>query len=203
MRRILHSVRGWYGANPWHLVVVLSSFALAGYVIALLGPQRLLNTTTWWQSILVWFIGALVLHDLLLFPLYALTDRALAALQRGPRHGHDSARRRVSAVNHLRIPAAAAALLFVMFFPGIVEQGAADYHAATGQTQDPFLTRWLLLTAALFGASSLVYVVRLATRGRDHPGTSPPPESTNTSHTPNVPAAAPSVRPRPHDRYEH
>src|SRR5699024_5626173 len=61
----------------------------------------------------------------------------------------------------------------LMFFPGIVEQGAGTYDAATGQTQDPFLTRWLLITAVLFGVSGLVYAVRLATSGRAHPGTSP------------------------------
>lgn len=192
MRRILHSVRGWYGANPWHLLVVLGSFALAGYVIALLGPQRLLNTTVWWQSILVWFIGALVLHDLLLFPLYALADRLLSRLRRLPQHGHNSARGRVSAVNHLRIPALAATLLFAMFFPGIVEQGAADYHAATGQSQDPFLTRWLLLTAALFGVSALVYAVRLAASGRDHPGGTRQTETISTPRTSNGPETAPS-----------
>lgn len=183
---IRHSVRGWYGANPWHLPVVLSGFALAGYVVPLLGPERLLNTTTWWQSILVWFIGALVLHDLLLFPRYALADRLLSRLRRVPRHRHDFARRSVSTVNHLRIPVLAAALLFVMFFPGIVEQGAADYHAATGQTQDPFLTRWLLLTAALFTVSALVYAVRLATNGRNHPGSTAQTD-TSTPRTSNGP----------------
>lgn len=44
-----------------------------------------------------------------------------------------------------------------MFLPGIIEQGASTYLAATGQTQQPFLGRWLLLTAAMFGASAIVY----------------------------------------------
>lgn len=189
MRRALRRVKSRYGANPVHLLLVLSSFALAGYVITLLGPTRLVNTTVWWQSILVWFLGALILHDLVLFPLCALLDRWLHRLRRVSR---GSSRPRVSAVNHVRVPALAAALLFVMFFPGIVEQGAADYHAATGQTQDPFLTRWLLITAVLFGGSGLVYAVRLAASGRDLPPTNTPPTSDTPDgkHGPTAPGGS-------------
>ena len=48
-----------------------------------------------------------------------------------------------------------------MFFPGIIRQESATYLAATGQTQQPFLGRWLLLTAAMFIASALLYTIRL------------------------------------------
>ena len=60
-----------------------------------------------------------------------------------------------------------------MFLPGIIEQGGPTYAAATGQTQDPFLGRWLLLTAALFAASAVAYVMRLAfSRKPEPPGPS-------------------------------
>ncbi|MGI9155440.1 MAG: hypothetical protein ACR2FG_02195, partial [Marmoricola sp.] len=39
------------------------------------------------------------------------------------------------------------------------EQGAASYHRATGQTQAPFLGRWLLLTAVIFAVSALTYAL--------------------------------------------
>ena len=52
----------------------------------------------------------------------------------------------------------------MLFLPGIIEQGAPTYLAATGQTQQPFLGRWLLLTAALFATSAVVYTVRLVAR---------------------------------------
>jgi hypothetical protein len=39
--------------------------------------------------------------------------------------------------------------------PQAVAVVAATYVAATGQTQQPFLSRWLLLTAAMFAATSL------------------------------------------------
>ena len=52
----------------------------------------------------------------------------------------------------------------LLFLPGIIEQGAPTYLAATGQTQEPFLGRWLLLTAALFATSAAVYTVRSVAR---------------------------------------
>jgi hypothetical protein len=48
-----------------------------------------------------------------------------------------------------------------MFFPGIIEQGKGAYLRATGLTQAPFLDRWLLITAVLFGSSALAYGIRL------------------------------------------
>ena len=67
----------------------------------------------------------------------------------------------MSLLNHVRIPALASGLLFLLFFPGILQQGASSYQAATGQTQDPFLERWLVLTVAAFLLSALVYAARL------------------------------------------
>jgi hypothetical protein len=54
----------------------------------------------------------------------------------------------------------ATGLLFLLFFPGIIRQGKGSYLRATGLTQQPFLDRWLLLTAAFFGVSALLYGVR-------------------------------------------
>ena len=68
---------------------------------------------------------------------------------------------RVPPVNYIRIPTMASGLLFLMFFPGIIEQGRGAYLRATGLTQAPFLDRWLLITAVLFGASAVAYGVRL------------------------------------------
>ena len=65
----------------------------------------------------------------------------------------------------------ASGLALLLFLPGIIEQGKPTYLAATGQTQDPFLGRWLLLTAAVFGASAVAYGIRLAvavSRDRAH-----------------------------------
>ena len=138
-----------YGARPGHLALLLACFALAGYAASfLLGDPALL-------TVLVWFVGAAVVHDLVLFPLYATADRLLtAALPRLPRL-------RVPIVNHIRVPALGTGLTLLMFLPGIIRQGAVTHLAATGLDQQPYLGRWLLLTAGLFVASGLVYGARL------------------------------------------
>ncbi|MCV7416640.1 hypothetical protein [Mycolicibacterium litorale] len=143
---------------------MIAGFALCGYVITTLGPAALWNPRTWWQSIVVWFAAAVVVHDLVLYPLYTLADRILGLSRRIPV--------RVPLLNHLRVPALATALTFVVFAPGILRQGAPTYTAATGLTQEPFLGRWLLLVAAMFATSAAVYAVRLARARRS--ATAPP-----------------------------
>ncbi|BBY44345.1 hypothetical protein [Mycolicibacterium celeriflavum] len=151
--------RDVYGSHPLHLLTLLAGFALFGCVLATITPAALWNSRTWWQSIVVWFAAAIVVHDLVLFPLYALADRILGRSTRIPRLP-------VPLLNYLRIPALGSGLTLLLFLPGIVEQGEATVLAASGQTQDPFLGRWLLLTAAMFGVSAAVYAIRLATSRR-------------------------------------
>ncbi|SON59403.1 hypothetical protein MSIMFI_00886 [Mycobacterium simulans] len=145
-----------YGSQPLHLLTMLSGLALLGYILATFKPATLWNPETWWQSIAVWFAAAVVAHDLVLFPIYALVDRIVSGNGRTRHHLNVVAR------NHIRIPAIGAALTLLIFLPGIIEQGAATYQAATGQTQQPFLGRWLLLTAGMFAISALAYGARLA-----------------------------------------
>ncbi|MEV0705466.1 hypothetical protein AB0I53_47190 [Saccharopolyspora sp. NPDC050389] len=149
-------VRG-YGASPLHLLVLLVCFAITGYVAFQLWREPLLI------RMLVWFAAAIIVHDLVLFPLYALADRSLTAAVRTRRAAAE--RPRVSPLNYIRVPAMGAGLLFLLFLPGIIQQGAPTYLAATGQTQAPFLVRWLVLVLCLFAASALAYAVRV---GRDH-----------------------------------
>jgi hypothetical protein len=108
------------------------------------------------ESIAVWFAAAIIAHDLVLYPIYALADRLLVATRRDPRPGS-----RVPVLNYIRVPALGAGLTLLVFLPGIIEQGAPTYRAATGLTQEVFLGRWLLLTAAMFAISAALYAVRL------------------------------------------
>lgn len=147
-----------YGAHPVHLLTMVSGFALLGYTLATFKPSQLWNQGTWWQSIAVWFVAAVVAHDFVLFPLYALADRVLGVRRRSTRQTRGP---EVPARNYIRIPALAAGLTLLVFLPGIIEQGAPAYQAATGQTQQPFLGRWLLLTAVMFGMSAVGYATRL------------------------------------------
>ena len=151
--RLTRIIRG-YGASPLHLLSLLGCFALAGYAAAHLVREPTL------VRILIWFLAALIGHDLVLFPLYALADRSLSAALRGlwPRRGPAA---RVPPLNYLRLPLLGAALLLLVFLPGILRQGQQTYHAATGQDQHPFRDRWLLLTATMFLLSAVSYAIRL------------------------------------------
>jgi hypothetical protein len=154
VRSLLGRVGRTYGANPLHLLALLACFALAGYVALRLAHEPLL------VRILIWFLGAVVAHDLVLFPLYALADRSISAAWRalGPRRGTAAL---VTPLNYIRVPALGAGLLFLLYFPGIIRQGQATYLAATGQNQQPYLSRWLLLTAVMFAVSAVTYAIRL------------------------------------------
>jgi hypothetical protein len=137
---------------------MVAGFALLGYVLMALRPAALWNPGTWWQSVAVWFAAAVIAHDLVLFPLYAAADAALGRLsgRRIP-----ASEPKVPLRNYIRVPALGAGLTLLVFLPGIIEQGADTYHAATGQTQEPFLGRWLLLVAVLFAGSAVSYAARL------------------------------------------
>jgi hypothetical protein len=168
MRALIAKFTGSYGSDPLHLLGTIAAWALAGYVVTKLGPHALWNHKVWWQSIGVWFVGAVVAHDVILFPLYALADRSFAgalAVTRRRRARTAPQTPSVSPLNYLRVPTLATGLSLLLFFPGIIQQGHSSYVAATGQSQQPFLGRWLLLVAALYGASALAYAVRLGTVG--------------------------------------
>lgn len=140
-----------YGAPVRHLLVLLGCFALTGWVaLRLAGEPAAVRMA-------VWFLGAVVAHDLVLFPVYASVDRALRAATRAA----------PSPLNHLRVPALASGLLFLVFLPGILRQGQATHLAATGQDQQPYLGRWLAVSGALFAVSGLWWAVRLIGAGRD------------------------------------
>ena len=154
------SLRRAYGAGPLHLGLMLFALALAAYAVLELGLGNLFDPGSWWQSIAVWFVAAAVVNDLVLFPAYALVDRVLSSRPRTP----------ASLVNHVRVPLMAIALTFLVFLPGIVQQGSDAHLRATGLTQEPYLERWLLLSAGFVVLSALVLVVRKVTAGSARSG---------------------------------
>jgi hypothetical protein len=152
LRRLVSATTRFYGAHPVKLLLVLACFALAGYAALQVA------TDAKWPRILLWFCAAVIGHDLVLFPLYALVDRvAHRAIRTLPRPDGAAA---VPLVNHVRLPLLGSGLLFLLFFPGIIQQGARSYLSATGKTQEPYLARWLLLCAGMFALSAVVYAVR-------------------------------------------
>ncbi|MEU9004401.1 hypothetical protein [Streptomyces sp. NPDC048551] len=143
-----------YGASPLHLLLVLASFALAAYA-----GVRLLEGDT--LGVALWFVGAALLHDLVLLPSYSLTDRAVQRLFRGS-SGADSdadAGPPRPGVNYVRVPAFVSGLLLLVWWPLVLRQ-VGGYTAATALPADGFLPRWLLITAALFAASAAAFLVR-------------------------------------------
>lgn len=97
-------------------------------------------------TMLAWFVGAAVVHDFVLFPLYALTDQVLRRLP-------------VRIINHIRLPLLGAGLTFLMFLPGIIRHSEATHQAATSLSQQPYLGRWLWLVVTMFATSGAVYPI--------------------------------------------
>jgi hypothetical protein len=77
----------------------------------------------------------------------------------------------------------------LMFLPKIIEQKAPARQAATGQAQAPYLSRWLLLTAAFCPTSAVCYAVRTMLRQRDSTETTEtsPPAQLNNDPQPREP----------------
>ncbi|MFD8141918.1 hypothetical protein [Streptomyces sp. NPDC059708] len=146
-----------YGASTLHLLLVLASFALACYA-----GLRLLEGDAF--GVAVWFVGAALLHDLVLLPLYAVTDLAVQKLlARGTAEGARTGR---TVVNHVRVPAFVSGVLLLVYWPLVL--GRVDhYTVTTGLPSGEFPGRWLLITACLFAASAAVLAVRLWNGGRD------------------------------------
>ena len=156
MRRQLR----WYGASPLHLLALLACFGLAGYAAA-----RLVSSHP--VAVVVWFLGAVIGHDLLLMPLYSLADRsAMAAV----RH-REPQLPATPWINYVRVPAALSGLLLLVWFPLILRL-QSPYHASTTLSADPYVWHWLAVTGALFLLSAVAFALRLRRQSR----TAAPPE---------------------------
>ncbi len=144
--------RRLYGDGPLHLLVLLACFALSAYAASrTVGDPAALR-------IAAWFLGAAIVFDLVLSPLLALADRLMLAV----RGGHDRARGgsgRVSPVNYVRVPVLLSGLLLLVYAPVIFRRSEEPYRAASGLDQEPFLGRWVAITAVIFVVAALAYAV--------------------------------------------
>jgi hypothetical protein len=141
------SPRRAYGAGPLHMLSTVAALALAAYAFSRIfaGAQA--------ANIVLWFVGAVVLHDLIAFPLYTALNRL--ALGR---------RMVAGAVNYIRVPVLLSALSFLVFFPLILGLRSESYERQTSLSTDVYLGRWLLICGGLFAASALLYAVRARRR---------------------------------------
>ncbi|MFG2858180.1 hypothetical protein ACGFZ9_47760 [Streptomyces mirabilis] len=139
----------WYGSGPLHLLVLIASFALTGYAMVRLFAVRPLEVA-------IWFVGAAILHDLILLPLYSLADlSALSVLRHRAPEGP-----MVPWINYLRVPAFLAGLLLLVWFP-LVLRLAVPYAGDTGLADSVYLGRWLAITGVLFAVSAVAFAIRL------------------------------------------
>lgn len=128
--------------SPLQIALLLASFVLTAYA----GVRLLADD---WLGVAVWFVGAALLHDLVLLPLYSVADRVPRLAGRY--------------VNHLRIPALFSLLLLLVWFPLIT--GPADRYAkVTGRPEgnNGYAMHWLWLTVALFAVSGIWLAARTA-----------------------------------------
>jgi hypothetical protein len=139
-----------YGASPLHLLALLASLAFAGYAALALFQLDV-------KSVLVWFLVALIGHDLILLPLYTLLDRIAFGDDRRRAH---AARARVPAGTFLKVPALLSGLLALVFAPEILALGTS-YRSLTGRGEGVYLGRWLAVTGAMFALSGLAYAIAL------------------------------------------
>jgi hypothetical protein len=148
--------RSWflrvYGAGPAHAVLMTAGFAFAGYLLTrILGASH----PGW---LLLWFAGAIVLHDLVFLPLYSALDRTLTSRPRGEVRAPQGP----TGVNHVRVPAVISGVLLLVSFPLVFRLSDHAYATASGLHESVYLMRWLLVTAGLFAVSAVLYLVRRA-----------------------------------------
>ncbi|MGQ0718434.1 MAG: hypothetical protein ACT4NP_14205 [Pseudonocardiales bacterium] len=134
------------------LLALLASFAVAGYA----GVRLLAGNPT---GVGAWFVGSAVVHDLVLFPLYAGLDAALVMLLR--RRPALATVAGVPWLNYLRVPAVVSGVLLLVWSPLILRLPTATYFDASGLSAQPFLPRWLAVTAVLFAISAATLVLRI------------------------------------------
>jgi hypothetical protein len=139
-----------YGQGPLHAVLMLGCFAFAGYLVSII-----LNAyqPLW---IVVWFVGAIVAHDFVLFPLYSILDRTFVGRRVGNKEPAIPWR------NHVRVPFVISGTLLLVSFPLVLRLSEPGYVRATGLHTSVYLGRFLLIAGCIFGASALLYVARRA-----------------------------------------
>ena len=150
--RPLIAFRRRYGASPLHLAAHLVAFAIAALAL-----DQIVSAGDA-KELVAWYLGLIVAHDLIFVPAYSGLDRlAQRVLARIP------ARRLadVPLINHVRAPALISGLLLLIYAPLISGHTDAAYVGLSGHHLEHYVRNWLLISAALFGGSALIYVLRV------------------------------------------
>lgn len=138
-------MRRLYGASPLHLLAHLALLPFCAWaLLELLGARAAAN-------VVVWLVACVILHDLVVLPLYSGADRGVR-------------RAAGAAINFVRVPAALSLLMLAVYFGVISGRGEGAFRAASGLEYEGYSARWLLVSAALFAASGLLYLARRGSR---------------------------------------
>lgn len=159
MRSLLTAFRHRYGAGPLHLLGHILALAIAAFAF-----DKIFSGGDV-KELFLWYVGFVVLHDLVFVPSYSGLDRLFrATLSRLPL----SNRTGIPLINHVRAPALISGLLLIIYFPLISRLSDADYFALGGHHLVHYLRNWLLITAGLFLGSAIIYALRVV-RARVRP----------------------------------
>jgi hypothetical protein len=160
--------RGWrvgfgrrYGASPLHLLAHLVGFAIVAIAL-----DRIFSGGDV-KELLMWYLGFAIAHDLVFLPAYTGLDRLFRATVAWPPL---RTRFRVPVINHVRAPVVISGLLLIIYFPLIARRSDGTYFALSGHHLTHYLRNWLLITAALFLASGLIYAARIVRPGSHSAG---------------------------------
>jgi hypothetical protein len=136
-------MRARYGASPVHLLAHLILLPIVAWALLTVLDFRAAS------NVVLWFIAAVILHDLILLPAYSTLDRLAQGLTR-------------NAINYVRVPAGLSLLMLLVFWSTIRGKGSGNFHYASGLSYHGYFSRWLLVTAALFALSGALLLARRA-----------------------------------------
>jgi hypothetical protein len=135
-------MRARYGASPIHLLAHLILLPIVGWALLSVLDFRAAS------NVVLWFVAAVILHDLILLPAYSALDRL--AQKTTPR----------TVVNYVRVPAGLSLLMLLVFWSTIRGKGDGNFHYTSGLNYEGYFGRWLLVTAGLFAISGATFLVR-------------------------------------------
>ena len=119
--------RARYGASPVHLLAHLALLPLVAWALLTVLDFRAAS------NVVLWLVGAVILHDLVLLPAYSALDRVARVAVPG-------------AINYVRVPGGLSLLSLLVFWGTIRGKGAGTYARVSGQEFEGYVSRWLLLT---------------------------------------------------------
>ncbi len=150
IRSIVARFRRLYGAGPLHVLGAVICFAVVGAAVAGWFEEATVSL----KYILIWFVGAILLHDLVFLPFYSALDRLATAR----RPAAEQAPSRPPGWVYVRVPCILCGLVLLVYAPEILRLGNDTYRIASGQNQDVYMARYLAIVAIVFALSALAYL---------------------------------------------